>query len=984
MRWLSLLCWLLTGFIAGAQQFPSTHYTDRDILPNNTVRTLFKAIDGTLWIGTDNGLVSKFNDQITSYFKEDGLTQNNIWAFAQDQSERLWIGSYGKGLTTFKNNKLQAYTQNSKLPNQEITKLLIHDQSLFIGTSDGIAIINLADQNQIKSIDPNPVAGEQFIVQDFIAVDNEVYVISYVNGIHRVDTTGKEIKLVQTSTETNLYAAYTSVDSIYLSGKEKFKRIASYNVENPSAFEKAKPLGKSVIWDYYKVGDQLFAAAWGIYANDGGVYELTSTGMQLRNDDFGITSMQVTSLAHDDDLGFLYVGTLDDGFYEIRLDEKVQFFPSAHEKIIGFASVDETTATLWSDGLKIDLSEITASKFKKAQTDYVQKLPDDLPKYEDYFYELDYNTTANDIVFYSVKSRNESFWVNTSIGIYQFNTNGKLLNYLPVHALEISFTANDQLLEPNFFHGTRVYESVAPMSYIYYDETETQQNPRFVVGSLQQGNKTYLTSIFNGLYSYENEKFSSYVANDIWNEKRLRFITHYGDNQIAVSNEDGDVFIINDDSSNFNVTKVNRNITHGNTITFLTSYNETLIIGTAKGIVLYNNGREIFLDDEQGIDGKIHNGFVKGDLLLLGSDRGSYQLKLADIIAQTNRVEAIELKSILVNGANTVWNAGEKLQLAANENSLELQLGTNKHPYPQKLAYSYRLNETQQWLPMEDTDLSLPLLDSGAYKLYIKVTDASTGFTVDQEVLNFHISTPFYKSFWFLVLFFLGAIGLLVVYFRLKRKRANQRSREQEAVTKRIEEVKLEALLSQMNPHFVFNSLNSVQYFISNDENDKAMKYLSTFSDLMRANLNNTTRPFLTLEEEIDYLKKYIALENARFSDRIQVTFTVDQELSLTQTSIPTMLLQPFVENAFVHAFPERVESPRLDIAFTKIDDHQYRCTIQDNGIGNASLNKNKRHISKGTQLVEERLSFLGYVPTKALQIQFLPEGTIVFLQLEQ
>ncbi|PRP67203.1 two-component regulator propeller domain-containing protein [Nonlabens agnitus] len=105
MKWHNLLCCLLVSLVGFTQQYPSTQFSDRDILPNNTVRTLFIAKDGALWIGTDNGLVRKFNDQVDSYFKEDGLTQNNIWAINQDDYGNIWIGSYGKGLFTLRTTK---------------------------------------------------------------------------------------------------------------------------------------------------------------------------------------------------------------------------------------------------------------------------------------------------------------------------------------------------------------------------------------------------------------------------------------------------------------------------------------------------------------------------------------------------------------------------------------------------------------------------------------------------------------------------------------------------------------------------------------------------------------------------------------------------------------------------------------------------------------------------------------------------------------
>jgi len=277
----------------------------------------------------------------------------------------------------------------------------------------------------------------------------------------------------------------------------------------------------------------------------------------------------------------------------------------------------------------------------------------------------------------------------------------------------------------------------------------------------------------------------------------------------------------------------------------------------------------------------------------------------------------------------------------------------------------------------------LPYLEPKTYRIQVKVLDASTGQEFQKNLIPFTILESYYKTWWFVSMVFMVFAGLLLFYFRLKRKRANQRSQEKETITRRMEEVKLEALLSQMNPHFVFNSLNSVQYFISNQENEKAMRYLGTFSDLLRANLNHTSQPFLSLEEEIDYLKKYADLENARFNNRVEITYTIDPQLSLSQVEIPTMILQPFVENTFVHAFTDVSEAPKLDIAIAKVDHDKYSCTITDNGIGSASSSKGSSHISKGTHLVRERLSFLGYDPDTALVISYNDTGTVVRLVLD-
>ena len=819
-------------------------------------------------------------------------------------------------------------------------------------------------------------------MQDFIEFNDTVYVISYNKGVYKVDFKSGVIHLEKVFSETYTYGAHVFDDQIYISGKDYYKILSKTQFKNKTAYIPTDPKGKSIVWDYQTAKDHLYAAAWGIYADNGGVYELTGGKMKLCNADFGIGSTQISSLEYDSIFQILYVGTLDDGFYKVRLDEKIQFIPATHARVLDYANCQNVLATLFNDGLEIEQKQINANQFKQWQINYVKQHPNDLPKYEDHFYELDYDTSVDKIIFYSVISNKDSFWINTSIGMYNLDLSANLIDYLPIHALEFNFTVQDQLLEPTFYHGTRIYESIDPLRYTYYDETKNEQNPRFVVGSLRQHDRTFMTSIFNGLYVLDNSGFNSFIKNEWWMEDRLRFITGLGDGQIAVSNEDGDIFLL-DDQEDLTITPISRDQNHGRTITFLTSFEKTLIVGTPKGIVLYNDNREIFLDAEQGIQGKIYNGFVHGEVLHLASDHGSYRVQVAELMQQPNRINNITLQSISVNGTDKTLSNTQVLQLGYDENSLELQVQTNLHPYPQKLSYRYRLDASSKWISMANARLNLPFLNSGDYQLSIRVIDSSTGYHFDQEVLVFHIATPFYKNYWFHAFCVIVFMGFILVHFRLKRKRAQLKSLEQQAITKRIEEVKLEALLSQMNPHFIFNSLNSIQYFISNDENAKAMQYLGKFSELIRANLNSTTQPILTLGEEIEYLKKYIVLENARFEDRVKVSLKVDPQLSETETVIPTMILQPFVENVFIHAFPARITDPILEIYFSKIDGECYCCTITDNGIGRASLDKNKRHVSRGTHLVEERLSFLGYDTSKALKINHSAVGTTVNLYLE-
>ncbi len=153
---------------------------------------------------------------------------------------------------------------------------------------------------------------------------------------------------------------------------------------------------------------------------------------------------------------------------------------------------------------------------------------------------------------------------------------------------------------------------------------------------------------------------------------------------------------------------------------------------------------------------------------------------------------------------------------------------------------------------------------------------------------------------------------------------------------KRVSQIHLSALRAQMNPHFLFNCLNSIKYVIVKNDTKTAAAYLTKFSNLIRMILTNSKEPIISLSTELEALKLYIEMEQFRFEHKFQYKIEIDDALSPEETWIPPMLLQPFVENAIWHGLMlQQQEGGILLIAFHKEEDY-YRCTIEDNGIGRA------------------------------------------------
>ena len=187
-----------------------------------------------------------------------------------------------------------------------------------------------------------------------------------------------------------------------------------------------------------------------------------------------------------------------------------------------------------------------------------------------------------------------------------------------------------------------------------------------------------------------------------------------------------------------------------------------------------------------------------------------------------------------------------------------------------------------------------------------------------------------------------------------------KREEEKNKLNQEIEVVKARAFRAQMNPHFIFNSLNSIRSFIIKNESDKASEYLADFAELVRNILEYSDEEVISLEEEIEVLKLYMDIEKMRFRNEIEFKITVDPNLVLSQIILPPLIIQPLLENAIWHGLLGKDGSKCIDLRISKMeDDKQIIISVKDNGIGRkASINKNNNSVSKsfGLSITKKRL----------------------------
>lgn len=221
---------------------------------------------------------------------------------------------------------------------------------------------------------------------------------------------------------------------------------------------------------------------------------------------------------------------------------------------------------------------------------------------------------------------------------------------------------------------------------------------------------------------------------------------------------------------------------------------------------------------------------------------------------------------------------------------------------------------------------------------------------------------------------------------------AMHRSSKQQKLANNL--LALKGLRSQMNPHFIFNALNSVNSFIASSDERTANQYLSDFSVLMRSVLENSEEDFIPLSKEIDLLEKYVILEHFRFKDKFDYTLKVDPQLDVEAFDIPPMLLQPYLENAVWHGLRYKEEKGLLEISFSQLDSDTAQIIIKDDGVGRAKSKalktaNQKKQKSKGMSNIKERISILNAMYGDRIAVSVRDalengEGTQVTLTLKK
>lgn len=329
------------------------------------------------------------------------------------------------------------------------------------------------------------------------------------------------------------------------------------------------------------------------------------------------------------------------------------------------------------------------------------------------------------------------------------------------------------------------------------------------------------------------------------------------------------------------------------------------------------------------------------------------------------------------------------------ENNIQIDFAVPFFEQSENLNVFYKINN-EEWRTIEKNQRKISLLalqpDNYHIKIKAKTKDGRSSAT---KHLHFTIKQPFWKTWWFYffsIIFVIG-LGLLLYKYRLNLvNKKNELEKQTITLENKLRESILASVKAQMNPHFIFNALNTIQSFIYLNDKNQATEYLGKFSQLTRTILEMSNKNAVSLEDEINAMLLYLELEKMRFDEAMNFTIEVAPDIDKSAIYIPSMIIQPYLENAVKHGLLHKKGERWLKLSFDK-QDNLLKVTVEDNGIGrerSAELNKikNKSHQSFATQANEKRLDALNRGKSDTVSVRFIdkvsdegePQGTTVEL----
>lgn len=399
-------------------------------------------------------------------------------------------------------------------------------------------------------------------------------------------------------------------------------------------------------------------------------------------------------------------------------------------------------------------------------------------------------------------------------------------------------------------------------------------------------------------------------------------------------------------------------LTNNNVVHTYTDKNKILYVQCRGGLYYYDKNSDRFnsVGAKNTINIQTSYGLSVIDSVLHVIGYKSKSIDLRKLKNSKTPINTI-IENIQINGKLNIEMNERPTILKYNENSIGITFTTLEFTDPSSIRHRYRLDTISNWMYKEANSKTIQLsaLTNGDYYFQLAATDGNGLWT---KPLNwrFSIKPPYWRSWWFLISLFGFVVisGYTISHFRMKQ-------------VKKISDMKVllaelegESLRSQMNPHFVFNALNSIKSYIIKNSKEEAADYLTKFSQLIRAVLRNSTQKEISLKDEIEALTLYLQIENLRLNRPFDFRINIDSNIDPSSIAFPPLIIQPFVENSIWHGFVHKKTAGKLTINVRKKDDIM-TIDVIDDGIGRKKSREieesRERNRSYGIAITETRLN---------------------------
>lgn len=987
-----------------AQFIFTKQYTYKDGLPSNEINSIYKDSRNILWIGTRYGVYVKDMGEFKMIKRFQEKQFNKISSIVEDHEKNIWFGSYGQGLLKFTGKDFSLINEEDGLISNRVGSLFYDENFIYVAAQGGVSVIDI-ESNKIYN--PSIVKKDNIIFNaiSFFKYNNKIYVSTSDHGVLEVSL--NKLKLINSYNRINFSFLYNEI--FFLTSENGLTKIPINDfLLNKSTY---KNYQYPTFRDYTLSHDKksIYTAGYFTGTGNGMVAEITEDSIINRTAKFKITSEYISNILNDNKRKILYVGTTDQGLFEVHLDHFLDFTKINDEKIIGIYNYNRSQYFLSPFGLYFKKNNQT--KVVKNRVDffkYAHQKKDTHPEIKTEnnkkFIEIDFTLSENQLRFYNIIGHYNSIWVATNLGIFQLNLEGEFIDYLPYRTYQFTYF-NKQFIQVNPQGGILIFDDIKEFKYKHFSSSEL--NVPSNVSSISQNDKAvFFGSNLDGLFKYENGKFISYFSNGEFKETKIKQIKCITNNQIMVATELAKVYILDINGDHLKINKEYNIRNYGGiNISKIDKFDDNILIGITNGLLIFNNDNFFTVNEEHGFSNKnMYSIDYDGKYAYLGVENGYYTIDLKRVTKKIYKKNEVIITNVKINDKQIsreryYWFnlVNRHLDLKNDENEISIGFSVRNTTFPNNYKFRYRLNTNEPWSEYFNTNLMyFHNLKFGKYHVQLEVTDICNDDKQIIDLIDLSIAEPFYLNIYFLIILTLTIVFILYQYInnkvetisRFNNLKINQLEEKNEEERKRLKlenqlsEIKMSALQSQMNPHFIFNVLNSVQYYILDNDIDNALNSLGRFSHLIRQMLNISTRNEISLSEEIEFLKLYVEVENFRWMNKVCFEVKTTCSIDIYNVKIPPMLLQPLIENAFVHAFDQNSINPQIILKFS-FDEEFLKIVVEDNGKGFSDKKRDKKlYESKALRIINERLRLFNQDKGEYITISFGQTYTRVYVLL--